>query len=675
MSVVSYRLLLASVACLAPGLLAAEPSPSNRWDRVERFEYATVEEGKPERIVEQVAVVFRFATNEHQTAYSSTSDTRTETVLIRLRPDGSVVSGERQQSTPDGANVAAARIWLEEGRIVSEVTRDGKSPRLRSSARDGQPVAVEPSLMNVLRAFPFDSGEERRIQMATFAQFVVPMAIRQLPDETVTVPAGSFDCRKLEAVVSILGLKIRTTYWLTKAPPHAMVRYRGRRGLFLAPVYVTELTGGGAVTASEAGLARSWPEGGPRVLWTRPVPRGLGAPSIRDGRVYVLSHDAEAWRDTVECLDLRTGTNVWTYGYYAYGGVQYDGAGQPAVTTNRVYTLGPFGDLHAIDRERATRVWSLNVLVKPRDPGDINAVPPPGQFKEDTLGLGAQPHPKWGFTQTPLLYRDTVIVAPRSPVTAVAAFDRETGAVRWKSPPAGGGMFAHQTPMLATNLAGRDQVVLLSNVHLGPRARIDGFDAADGRRLWTQEIEKYNIPIPSPVQVDSNRLFVSGGYTVGCFMLRIEPGTNGMQAARLFENKNCTALLHTPVLHQGHLYANSYDEFHNEKSGIANRGLICMDLEGRIAWETGASHHFDHGPLLLADGLLFVLHGQRGSLHLVEATNEGFRELAQTQVFPEAETTMRDRIWTPMALADRRLVLRHGGELKCLWVGEPGEAP
>ena len=219
-------------------------APTNHWLHVERYSYSTFDEKNPDRVLERVTMEFRIGTNEHQTAYTSHHQEGTERTLIRLTPEGKLVSGQRWNSDTNGVPINSTRVWSEDGEIISEMTREGREPKRRSSPDDNLEVAVEPSLMNVLRAFPFGTGGERRIMMATFSQFVIPMTIRQLDDECASVPAGLIDCFKLEAAVSFLGLKFGTTYWISKEPPHVLVRYRGKRGLFLSPTYITELVSG-----------------------------------------------------------------------------------------------------------------------------------------------------------------------------------------------------------------------------------------------------------------------------------------------------------------------------------------------------------------------------------------------------------------------------------------------
>ena len=47
-------------------------------------------------------------------------------------------------------------------------------------------------------------------------------------------------------------------------------------------------------TSLEKGILRTWPEGGPEVLWTVAVGKGFGGPVIKNDKVYLLDRDDEA---------------------------------------------------------------------------------------------------------------------------------------------------------------------------------------------------------------------------------------------------------------------------------------------------------------------------------------------------------------------------------------------
>jgi outer membrane protein assembly factor BamB len=284
--------------------------------------------------------------------------------------------------------------------------------------------------------------------------------------------------------------------------------------------------------------------------------------------------------------------------------------------------------------------------------------------------FGKQYSPKWGIQRSPLVYRDTVIASPLSESTAIVAFDKNTGRLLWKSPPSGTGVFTHQTPLLA-HVAGTNQVILCGNVESGPPALISGFSADTGAKLWECNITRYNIPIPSPVAIDANRVFVAGGYTVGSFMLSIVPRDGGMQATTLFANKNCTPMIQTPVFWRNHIFASSYDEFHNYRIGVPDRGFACYDLDGNVLWQTGPDAHFDQGGFIMtADGLLYIMHGKTGVLHLLEVNPAGWKKLARTALFGKAPDKLNARWWSPLALSDGRLLARNADTLVCLDVRE-----
>jgi hypothetical protein len=49
----------------------------------------------------------------------------------------------------------------------------------------------------------------------------------------------------------------------------------------------------GNSSSDQKGLLRTWPEAGPKVLWTALVGAGFGGPAVRDGKVYLLDRDEQ----------------------------------------------------------------------------------------------------------------------------------------------------------------------------------------------------------------------------------------------------------------------------------------------------------------------------------------------------------------------------------------------
>lgn len=114
-------------------------------------------------------------------------------------------------------------------------------------------------------------------------------------------------------------------------------------------------------TSPEKGILRSWPEGGPEVLWTVAVGRGFGGPVIKDGKVYLLDRVPEK-ADHLRCLDLATGKELWKFVSEAPGAVMFPGSRSvPTVDGERVYSCGHNGDLYCIDINTHEPIWKKNI--------------------------------------------------------------------------------------------------------------------------------------------------------------------------------------------------------------------------------------------------------------------------------------------------------------------------
>jgi len=386
----------------------------------------------------------------------------------------------------------------------------------------------------------------------------------------------------------------------------------------------------GNVAVGEKGLARSWPEEGPKVLWTADVGEGFGAPSIRDGKVYLLDRQADK-ADVLRCWDLATGKELWSYPYDSPGRVDQPGSrSQPTVAEKHVFTLGPFGELYCFDKADGKPVWHRNIL------------------KDYEAKL-----PGWGVSQSPVLYRDTVIVAPLGRKVGLVALKQATGEEVWASQAIGAMEYA--SPFV-TAVEGVEQVVMLSG-----GGRISGLDAATGKLLWQYSGWKCSIPIPTPRAVGDGRFFITGGYGAGSAMFKVQKQGEVFTAVELFKINPPGSIIHNALLHQGHLYVK-----HNNKE--TSKGIMCLDLAGNVKWNRGKAAVFDFGCILLADGLIFDLDGKEGILRLIAAVPDEYKVLAETQVFPGGQ-----EIWAPMAIADGKLVLRdQRGLMKCLDVKTPG---
>lgn len=380
--------------------------------------------------------------------------------------------------------------------------------------------------------------------------------------------------------------------------------------------------------SKETGLLRSWPEGGPRVLWTTAVCEGYAGAAIHAGRVYVNDYDraGNAW--LVRCLTLNDGRELWRYQepkrIRPNHGITRT---VPVLDGRHVLSLDPKCVIHCLDAESGRELWQKNLV------RDYNAQIPP-----------------WYNGQCPLLDGDRVILGIGGDALMIA-FDPATGRELWRTPNPDRWPLSHSSVMPAV-LGGVKQYVW--STLFG----VLGVDAADGRLLWHHPF-KFNVAVaPSPLPIDGERVFMTAGYDAGTVMIRVRRDGERFVTETVFEltPEQWNAEVHTPILHENHLFA----------VGRKKRGLFtCLDLDGKVVWDSGGQADFDLGSFLLADGMFFVLEGQTGVLRLIEASTTRYHELANAQVLSG------DNVWGPMALSDGKLVLRDMTKMVCLEVGPP----
>ncbi len=380
------------------------------------------------------------------------------------------------------------------------------------------------------------------------------------------------------------------------------------------------------IAATEVSLARTWPDDGPKKLWSLDVGEGYAAPAIKNGRVYLLDYDANRQADSLRCLSLDDGRDIWRYSYPIKIKRNHGMSRTvPAVTDKFVVTIGPKGQALCVDAETGEKKWMLDLAAQ------FGATVPP-----------------WYAGQCPLIDDGRVILAIGSDETLLMAVDIDTGEVAWSTPNAPGWRMSHASIMPMT-LAGRQTYVYVA--HGG----VVGIAADTGELLWRTNAWKIRIAtVPSPVFVDGSRIFLSGGYNSGCMMLKVSEAGGKYSAEVLWQlkAKQFGATQQTPILYDGYLY------------GVRPDGeLTCLGLDGKIAWTSGSTHRFGLGPLMIANGLIYVMDDD-GELTLAKASPAGYKQLAQAKILDGHES------WGPMALAGDRLIVRDLTRMVCLDVGE-----
>jgi outer membrane protein assembly factor BamB len=391
--------------------------------------------------------------------------------------------------------------------------------------------------------------------------------------------------------------------------------------------------------ALDAELARSWPDSGPRKLWSFPLGAGHGGASVQGGKVFVLDRIANQ-RDILRCIDFATGQEKWTFSYDAPGRHSHPGSRSvPTVDDEYVWSVGPFGHFYCIRRKTHQPVWSTHIL---------------DEFEAE------EPH--WGVAQSPLLYRDMVMVAPQGKKGGVVAFDKKTGNLKWASRKLTG-IPCYVSPTLA-NIGGIDQIIMISASDEDDESiqgEVVSFEASNGQALWSYRDFNTFVNIAPPTLIEDGRLFLTNGSKGGHFdpisiMLQVQRKGGAFVVKELFRTGEAAGKMHPPVLHEGYLYFNGIRR--------PNR-MRCLSLAGAVMWDE--SPDFQLGAFILADGLILNQDGKSGNLHLIEPSPKGYKELAKAELFPNK----KGEPWAPLALSNGKLLIRDGRQMICVDLENP----
>ncbi len=368
-------------------------------------------------------------------------------------------------------------------------------------------------------------------------------------------------------------------------------------------------------------LADSWAAGEPKPFWAVDAGEGYAGAAVLAGRVFLLDYDRAAQCDSLRCLSLADGREIWKFSY-PLAVKRNHGMSRtvPAVTADCVVSLGPKCHVICLDTTTGKFRWGIDLVRE----------------------YGATV-PAWYAGQCPLIDGDRVILAPCGSSLMIAV-DLTTGKLLWKTPNPHDWKMTHVsiTPMA---IAGRK-----TYVYCGSRG-VAGVAADDGSLLWETTDWKISIAtVASPVPVPDDRIFLSGGYEAGAMMLEITGANGKFQAKPAFRLDADTfgATQQTPILYEGHLY------------GVRPNGeLVCLNLQGKVVWTSDSGHRFGLGPFLVAQGRIFVM-DDNGWLTMAKATPQGFQPLARARVLTGHDA------WGPMAMAGSRLIVRDLTRMVCL---------
>jgi outer membrane protein assembly factor BamB len=398
------------------------------------------------------------------------------------------------------------------------------------------------------------------------------------------------------------------------------------------------------------------------VKWRVPVAEGYSGPAVTGGRVYVADYVAREGEvvngpndrtnrlgtERLLCLDAATGRLLWKHEQDCAYSISYASGPRctPTVADGLVYSLGAEGNLACLDAASGELRWSKD-------------------FKKDY----SAPTPIWGFCGHPLVEGDLLICLVGGPGSVAVAFDRKTGAERWRALTASESGYC---PPTMIESGGVRQLVIWDADNL------NSLDPATGRVLWSQPLKPmYGMSIMAPQVADTSLgrvLFASGIGRVGALYALAADAA----APRLLwrgEPKSAVYCANaTPFIAGDTLYGCDCD------TGMLT--AVALD-DGRRLWETlapttGGERRSKHGTAFVvrqadpvagdpAGATRTWIFSETGDLILARLSPERYEELGRVHLLDATnECFGREVVWSHPAFASGCIFVRNDRELVCV---------
>ena len=352
-------------------------------------------------------------------------------------------------------------------------------------------------------------------------------------------------------------------------------------------------------------IKTDWSGSPPAQVWRRPVGPGWSSFAVAGDLMYTQEQRGE--EEVVACYKASTGEPVWLHRDKARFFESNAGAGPrgtPTLSNGRVYTFGATGILNVLDAATGSVIWTRN---------------PAAETNTKT--------PFWGFSSSPLVIGDTVIVAASG---KLVAYDAANGKQQWLGPGAGG---SYSSPQLVT-IGGVQQVLLMSD------SGLVSVNPADGKQIWNHQWA-CNFMVQPALTADGDVLITS--QENGTRSIGVKHDSNGWTVQEKWTSNGLKPYFNDFVVHKGYAY------------GFDGRILACIDLkDGQRKWKGG---RYGNGQLvLLPDQDLLLVVSEEGELALVGATPDQFTELAKV-------TGIQGKTWNHPALVGDLLLVRNAEEM------------
>ena len=388
---------------------------------------------------------------------------------------------------------------------------------------------------------------------------------------------------------------------------------------------------GDGVSAEQ--MLAQWPSGGPRQIWRAETPNGFSSFTVSGGKACVMVTQPVngTYNDVCLCFDAATGRQLWAA---PLGPVKHKG-GDAGTPENR-----------GGDGARSTPALSgKHVYIYSADMVllCLNADTGKVEWKHDVFAEHQGVRITWDSAMSPVVDGNLVFVAGGGSGQAMLAFNKETGALVWKS---GSDKMTHSTPVVAT-LGGVRQIIFFM------QSGLVSLNAETGAPLWSFAHPFKTATAISPV-VCGDIVFCSAGYGVGGAACQVVKNGDALQVKPLWSSSGVSSpvgvLWSTPVYKDGYIYGML------SSKQFGKGPLKCVDIKtGKVQWEKPG---FGSGQIIAVGNHLLAL-SDDGQLALVEPNPKAYQEIVRAKV-------VDGKCWSTPSFSDGHVFIRSTKESVCL---------
>lgn len=357
--------------------------------------------------------------------------------------------------------------------------------------------------------------------------------------------------------------------------------------------------------------------------WKLDLPgKGFSSPIVVGDKVFLTCYSGsrESLKRYLVCVDRKTGKELWTKtipsanreftsaGRFAYHGYA---SSTPASDGKRVYVYCGTSGVFAYDLS-GKNLWQKSV------------------------GTATSTN-KFGSANSPIVYKDMVIVTAVNESSTMYAFEGTTGKLKWKAQaPNFEGCYG--TPTIANKAKGGDELLI------SVAWEVWSLNPTNGKLRWFAETD-VDTNACSSVIVENDIAYLVGGKRGGRTAVKI--GGRGDAKKNILWSKNGGTYVPSPVLYKGLLF------------WVDKRGsLVCADA--KTGDEVSAKRipgNYYASPIIV-NGKLYALN-RSGETYVVEA-NKGLKILARNSFLGKGDFS-----GTP-AVSDGQLFIRSSAGLYCI---------